>query len=321
MKNAAVADIIFNPSAIYNVGKSSYVKYTAGFTVNANENKYVGFQMYTNSSNNAVMLLDDISIVEYDTRQPENYCVAGGTQPGATSYISNVTLNTLNQNNTVWGGYRSYGRPAVSTTLIQDFSYILSVTINNQSLDQKTVTAWLDWNSNGVYDVATETVLSVSPAVTSGGPVTVTSTILIPASAVINTTALRVELSYDQQATAGPCNIKTLTDVQDYRITIEAPPPPTVTYLGSTSGCVGSSITIRGTNFTGATAANVKIGGTPVTSITSNSGTEIVAVIGSGTTGNVTVTTAGGTATSSQSFTVNNIPTQPSIIVGNTSSC
>jgi hypothetical protein len=320
MKNASGADIIFNPSAIYNVGKSSYVKYTAGFTVNTDENKYVGFQMYTNSSNNAVMLLDDISIVEYDTRQPENYCVAGGTQPGLSSYISNVTLNTLNQNNSSWGGYRSYG-PAVSTTLIQDFSYSLSVTINNQSTNPKTISAWLDWNSNGVYDVATETVLSTTPNVTFAGAVTITNNILIPASAVVNTTALRVELSYNQQGTADPCNIKTETDVQDYRITIQAPPTPTITSLGSTSGCVGSSITITGTNLTGATAANVKIGGTPVASITSNSGTVIVAVIGTGTTGNVTVTTAGGISNSFGTFTVNNVPTQPSIIAGNTSPC
>ena len=83
---------------------------------------------------------------------------------------------------------------------------------------------------------------------------------------------------------------------------------PTITSLGSTSGCAGSSITINGTNLTGATAANVKIGGTPVTSITSNTGTQIVAVIGNGTTGKVTVTTNGGTAISAATFTVTTAP-------------
>ena len=84
---------------------------------------------------------------------------------------------------------------------------------------------------------------------------------------------------------------------------------PTITSLSSTSGCVGSSITINGTNLSGATAANVKIGGTPVSSITSISETQIVAVIGGGTTGNVTVTNSGGTATSGSVFTVNVLPT------------
>jgi hypothetical protein len=88
-----------------------------------------------------------------------------------------------------------------------------------------------------------------------------------------------------------------------------------ITSLGSTSGCVGSSITINGTDFTGATAANVTIGGTPVTSITSNTGTQIVAVVGAGTTGTVSITIAGkGTTTSAATFTVNpspSISTQP----------
>lgn len=90
------------------------------------------------------------------------------------------------------------------------------------------------------------------------------------------------------------------------------PPPPTITNLTTaTSGCVGSSITITGTNLSGATAANVRIGGTAVSSITSNNGTTLVAVIGSGTTGTVSVTTTGGTATSVGIFTVNPLPAAP----------
>jgi hypothetical protein len=96
---------------------------------------------------------------------------------------------------------------------------------------------------------------------------------------------------------------------------------PTITSLGSTSGCVGSSITINGTNLSGVIASNVKIGGTAVASITSNSATQIVAVLGSGTTGTVSVTTAGGTATSVDTFTVNPSPAQPSTIAGNTTPC
>ena len=81
--------------------------------------------------------------------------------------------------------------------------------------------------------------------------------------------------------------------------------------LGNILGCQGSTITINGTDFTGATAANITIGGTPVSSIVSNTGTQIVAVVGAGTTGTVTITIAGkGTTTSSQIFTVQN-PTDP----------
>ena len=97
--------------------------------------------------------------------------------------------------------------------------------------------------------------------------------------------------------------------IDDVSLTYTPALPPTITnLLTPSSGCVGSNITITGTNFTGATAANVKIGGTAVSSITSNNGSTIVAIIGAGTTGTVSVTTAGGTATSVGTFTVNPNP-------------
>lgn len=100
------------------------------------------------------------------------------------------------------------------------------------------------------------------------------------------------------------------------------PSPPTITnLLTNTSGCAGSSITITGTNLTGATAANVKIGGTAVSSITSNDGTTLVAVIGSGTTGTVSVSTPSGTATSLGTFTVNPAPTSPGNPTSNSPQC
>jgi hypothetical protein len=85
--------------------------------------------------------------------------------------------------------------------------------------------------------------------------------------------------------------------------------PPTITVFTSPSGCVGSSFTISGTNFTGATA--VKIGSTNVTSFTVNSATQITAVIPSVSSGIVSVTTPGGTASSAD-----NIIVTPSSVAG-----
>ena len=75
---------------------------------------------------------------------------------------------------------------------------------------------------------------------------------------------------------------------------------PTITNLSPTSGGAGATVTITGTNFTGATA--VKIGGTNATSFTVDSATSITAVVGSGSTGTIAVTTVGGTANSSNTF-------------------
>jgi hypothetical protein len=84
---------------------------------------------------------------------------------------------------------------------------------------------------------------------------------------------------------------------------------PTITSLGSNAGCAGSQLVINGTNFTGATAADITIGGTPVTSIVSNTGTVLTVVVGAGTTGTVTVTIGGYSATSTETYTFGVGPT------------
>jgi len=76
---------------------------------------------------------------------------------------------------------------------------------------------------------------------------------------------------------------------------------PTISSFIPTSGGTGTSVTITGTNFTGATA--VKFGGTDASGFTVDTPTQITATVGSGTTGTVSVTTSYGTATSTGSFT------------------
>jgi hypothetical protein len=79
-------------------------------------------------------------------------------------------------------------------------------------------------------------------------------------------------------------------------------PAPALTSFAPTSGPVGTSVTITGSNLTGATA--VKFNGTPAAySVSSN--TQITATVPAGaSTGPISVTTPGGTASSSASFTV-----------------
>ena len=85
-------------------------------------------------------------------------------------------------------------------------------------------------------------------------------------------------------------------------------PAPTITSLNPATGPVGTQVTIAGTNLSNATA--VRFNGTLASSFVVNSATSITAVVAAGTTtGLVTVTTPGGTATSPYNFVVRVAPT------------
>src|SRR5207302_2654373 len=79
--------------------------------------------------------------------------------------------------------------------------------------------------------------------------------------------------------------------------------PPTITSFAPTSGQVGNTVTLSGTNFTGATA--VTFNGVSAASFTVTSATAIQATVPTAaTSGPLSVTTPAGTATSASNFTV-----------------
>ncbi|WP_396161688.1 GEVED domain-containing protein [Flavobacterium sp.] len=87
---------------------------------------------------------------------------------------------------------------------------------------------------------------------------------------------------------------------------VEAIPAPTITNVASSVACgtTSSVITITGTGL--ANATSVKVGGTTISPLTTNTDTQIIATVSTTISGTVEVTSSGGTATSSGSvsFTV-----------------
>jgi len=108
-------------------------------------------------------------------------------------------------------------------------------------------------------------------------------------------------------ATTGPVVVKTQTGSVTVG-TFTMAPAPTISTFSPTSGAAGARVSIAGSNLTG--ASTVKFGGVAATSYTVVSATSITATVPPGAvTGSVSVTTAGGTATSPAAFTVVAVPT------------
>jgi hypothetical protein len=134
------------------------------------------------------------------------------------------------------------------------------------------------------------------------------------ASYVVNS-ATQITATVPAGTTAGPLHVTTTgggpaTSAASFTATAT----PTITSFSPTSGNVGTSVTVIGTNLLGVTS--VKFNGTTAT-FTTSTATSVSAVVPTGaTTGRITVTTPGGIATSLTDFTVTTAPIARSVTFG-----
>ena len=150
-----------------------------------------------------------------------------------------------------------------------------------------------------------------------GTPVTITGSAFTGASAVkFNGTTATYSVTDDQHiSTSVPAGASTGTitvtapggtGTSTTSFTVNPAPMPMITSLSTSSGVVGTPVTIIGSGLTGASA--VKFNGTTATYSVTDDQHISTSVPAGASTGTITVTTPGGTATSAQ-FTVNPSPT------------
>jgi hypothetical protein len=123
------------------------------------------------------------------------------------------------------------------------------------------------------------------------------------ASSFTVNSSTKITATVPDQASTGPISVTTPggTGTSSSTFAVKGA-SATITSIAPTSGVVGDDIAINGTNFNTATA--VKFNATAA-DFTVNSSTKITATVPLGaTTGKITVTNAGGTATSGSTFTV-----------------
>jgi hypothetical protein len=117
--------------------------------------------------------------------------------------------------------------------------------------------------------------------------------------------ATQISATVPNGATTGKISVTTAqgsaTSASNFTVSLPVP-APTITNFSPSSGQVGNSVIVTGTNLTGATAFSLN--GT-VATFAVKSATQITATIPTGaTTGKFSVTTPGGNATSSNTYTV-----------------
>jgi uncharacterized repeat protein (TIGR03803 family) len=170
-----------------------------------------------------------------------------------------------------------------------------------------------------VTTVSSTTITSFAP---TSGPIGTTVTITgtnfsaTPASNTVTfngttavvtaSTATSITTTVPAGATTGKISVtvggNTATSTTDFTVTI---PPPTITSFTPTSGLINTTVTITGTNFSTTPANNaIKFNGT-TSVVTASTTTSITTSVPTGaTTGKVSLTVAGNTATSASDFTV-----------------
>ena len=129
----------------------------------------------------------------------------------------------------------------------------------------------------------------------------------LPAASYTIVSAIKITAVVANGTTTGKITVVTPGGTAVSTGSFTVVPPPTITSFTPTSGGVGTLVTITGTNFTGASA--VKFNGTSAV-FSVDSATKITATVAIGTTtGKISVTTVGGTATSIDLFTFIPAPT------------
>ena len=177
------------------------------------------------------------------SQAPPTYCPSYYTAQ-TSEFISNVTLNTLNNStgNDDLSGYMDYTE--LSTDLEIDDTYQLDVTINTNGNNTVFCQAFFDWNQDGDFDDVDEAVNLGS--VTNNAAALLSTSITIPSGAVLGNTRMRINV--ERNVNPGACNANhtgNAGETEDYTINILAAPlvPPVANFSANNNTiCEGSSV-------------------------------------------------------------------------------
>jgi hypothetical protein len=149
------------------------------------------------------------------------YCESYATETGF-EYISNVNLEEID-NDSGDSGYSDFTN--LSADLTPNQSYTLTVDVD-EGLETDEVWGWIDWNQDGDFLDADETLYFDYTAIS--GAFTATTEVEVPEGADPGTTMMRISLA---DGGTHSCGIFSYGEVEDYSVNVaEAPQEYTVTF-------------------------------------------------------------------------------------------
>ncbi|MCD8402368.1 M4 family metallopeptidase [Tenacibaculum finnmarkense] len=204
---------------------------------------------------------------------PLNYCVSKANNV-ADEYIQKVVLGTIDNTSTASNGYSDY--TSISTSLIKGESNTITITPKwNGTVYSEGYGVWIDYNKDGDFDDAGETVFTKAKSKTTP----INGTFTIPESALNGATRMRVVLKYNATPTACETNIQ-YGEVEDYTVVIESPKSDTTAPTAPTnlvaSNVTQTSLTLNwneSTDNVAVTGYDVYKGATKVTTTTNTTAT------------------------------------------------
>ncbi|MBK9477646.1 MAG: T9SS type A sorting domain-containing protein [Bacteroidetes bacterium] len=185
-------------------------------------------------------------------------CTSSATNT-ADDDIGNVTFGSLNN---------GIGTPALGNstsvnlftdftnlppqTFMQGINYPISVTQINSSqfFYSCFLTAYIDYNHDGLYDINTELIFSGQTDASLGGN-TLTGTVTIPLTSLPGLTGLRLILQENGSITQPSCGTYTYGETEDYIVNIQAavpctaPPTAGMAYANDSTVCPSVNYTLN----------------------------------------------------------------------------
>lgn len=156
-----------------------------------------------------------VNVLEPPTAAPTTYCAVKAST-SANEWIYQVQFNTINKisDNNFAQGYTNFTN--ISTSVVRGNTYTIKLTPAYSNTQYKEAwTVWIDYNKDGDFTDAGETVVTVSPGVIGQ----TTANITIPTTATIGYTRMRIAMKYST-ATTTPCTNYNQGEVEDYTLNI-----------------------------------------------------------------------------------------------------